>query len=119
MGFQPHGSRYNLTGRNRQAAITQTCAVKIQPRNVQTLADCDGFCRRCNEFSGTCIIGQTACDIARHGGEHRAGFLQHGEIVVGPVPNATLETHFGQALEAPIERLVGPQHFSAGGEREG
>ena len=118
--LEPHRAGDRFAGRDRQAAIAQASAMQVEPRDAEALAD-----RRSSRFavaSSSAAPSSSASrprEIAVHDGEDRAGFLEHAEVVIGPVPDADLEAHFGEALQAPFHRPVAPQHLGAGRQREG
>jgi hypothetical protein len=111
--LEPHCAGHNLARGDGQSAFAEAGPVRVQPRDIEALADLDRLPRRCEQFLGALVVGQASPDVAGHRREYRAGLFQHAKIVRLPAPNPSLVTKLRQAAEPPFHRLVAPKHLGA------
>ena len=90
---------HGVTGRPPSPRPVPCRLSRATPRRLPTAAV---SLRRLQQFGGALVVGKPAAEIAVHDREGRAGFLEHREVVIGPVPEADLEAHFGEALARAI-----------------
>lgn len=103
---------------DRDAHIAQPRARQVKAVHAQTLGHFGGCACQGQQHSGPCRIGQVAFKIAVHDGECGACLFRLGQVQSGSVSQANAKAHFLKARSAPIDRVVAPQHFGAGGELE-